>query len=363
MAAGKRKKRRMKLFYPIYSILMVAAVVAILIGCGQLADVLAGYEASLPKYVAEDVAQMFLSRNFELVYSYQDPAQFAGEDSWTYAKYMNEFTKDGELTWSESHSTGEAEKTYAVRLDGKRMFEFTLVKTGTQDTNGYDEWTLGEIRTLGVTASTRTVQALTDATVYVDNVPLNETQIIERGIFLEEEEYLLGDEAKSPEMCVYEYDVCFGTPEIRVVNADGTEAEVTMDENGNAVASISSSDHLKQRVEERVIEIVQAFARFTSEDLSQYNMLKLVRKGTEGYEKIEDFDNNWFGRHDGYDFQNMVTDNYIQFSDDTFACDIHFDYIIEYDDADDVVYNTHYRFYFVERSDEWYLYDFKMVNE
>lgn len=160
-------------------------------------------------------------------------------------------------------------------------------------------------------------------------------------------------------MSVYQYETCFGEPEIRVVDEQGRENALTVDENGDAMAQINGDDALKAEAEERVVEIVKAFARFTSEDLSQRDMLKLVRKGTKAYDKIKDFDNDWFGKHSGTDFENMTTDNYMPFSADTFACDIHFDYIVHYSNADDVRYESGYRCYFVERDGKWYLYDFK----
>ncbi len=360
-----QKKTGLKLFYPIYLLVVLLIVWGIFVGCENLAEVLRNYEASLPKYVAKDVAQMFMDRDFEKVYSYQDPADFAGEDAQTYAAYMREFTANGELTWDESYSSSVDEKVYAVRLDGKRLFEFTLCKSGTQDENGNDQWMLNEVRTLGISIGTRTVKAPTESTVYVDGVALDSSAIIEEGIALEDEDFLLGDEAESPTMCLYQYEVCLGEPQVRVVDAQGRENPLTVDANGNVEAARNSDSQIKRQVEDRVIEIVQAFAKFTSEDLSQSKMLKFVRKGTNGYEKIKNFDNNWFGSHSSYSFEDMTTDNYMIFSDDTFACDISFVYIIRYSgkDVDEVRYDTNYRFYFVERDDEWYLYDFKMVNQ
>jgi len=360
--AAKRKKKKFYIFYPVFLVVLLACVWGIFVICQEIHDKLAIYEASLPKYVAEDFAQMFMDRDFERIYSYQDPAEFVGENSETYTAYMNELTKDGEMSWSESYSISEDEKVYTVRLDGKRLFEFALAKGSQKDANGYDQWSLGRVKTFGITTAMHTVKAPSNATVYVAGKALTDTDVIESGIIVEDEEFLLNDEAKSPKMSVWQYEVCFTQPEVRVVDAKGNECVLTIDENGNAEAAINSDDEIKAAAEERVVEIVKAFANFTSEDLSQYKMLKFVRKGTNGYEKIETFDNNWFGKHDGFAFENIVTDNYMAFSEDTFACDIRFDYIIEYDDAEDIRYPSAYRFYFVYRNDTWYLYDFKMIN-
>lgn len=361
--AAKKRKRKFYIFYPVYLMCVLACVWGIFVICQNITDELTIYEASLPKYVAEDFAEMFINRDFERIYSYQDPGQFVGEDASTYSAYLEELTKDGELTWSESYSSNEDEKVYVVLLDGKRLFEFRLTRGGEKDANGYDTWSLSKVSTLGISTTTRTVKAPSDSTVYVRGEALGEESIIERGIAVEEEDYLLNDQARSPEMCVWQYEVCFTEPEVRAVDAKGREHELTIDEAGNAEAAMNSDDEIKAAAEERVGEIVRAFANFTSEDLSKYKMLKFVRKGTNGYEKIEDFDNNWFGKHDGFEFGEIVTDNYISFSEDTFACDIRFEYIIQYDDADDIVYPTAYRFYFVFRNETWYLYDFKMLIE
>lgn len=361
-AKGKKKKKKLRLFYPIYFLLMTAAVIVVFVICDQVRDNLTAYEASLPKYVAEEVAEMFMERDFEKIYSYQNPADFAGESAHSYATYLSALTQGGELTWGESYSASEDEKTYAVRLNGKRLFEFTLNRLAQKDANGNDQWELGSVRTLGITTVTRTLRAPSASTVYLDGQALDSAQIIERDIALEDKEYLMGDDAKSPTMCVYQYEVCFSEPEIRVVDEKGRENRLTVAADGCMEAVINSDDELKEQVEERVIEIVKAFANFTSEDLDQYKMLRLARKGTPAYDKIERFDNDWFGRHDGNAFENMQTDQYMRFSEDTFACSIHFDYIIKYKNADDLRYETNYRFYFVERDGKWYLYDFKLVS-
>ena len=360
---AKKRKKRLKLFYPIYLTLILAAALAVFAVCQEITEKLEAYEASLPKYAAQEVAQMFLDRDFERVYSFQNPEDFAGEDAATYAAYMTGFTEGEDLTWGESYSSSENEMVYAVRMNGKRLFEFTMAKSDAEDAYGNPVWKLDNVQTLGVTTASHTVTAPADSTVYVDGKALSRDQIIEEGIVIEEEEFLLNDDAKSPTLCVYAYETCFGEPEVRVVDAKGNENPVTADGEGNWIAEINSDDSVKAEAEERVIEIVKAFARFTSEDLSQYNMLKMARKGTNAYEKIKDFDNEWFGKHDGYGFGEIATDNYIVFSEDTFGCDIHFEYIIKYDDADDISYESNYRFYFVERDDEWYLYDFKMISQ
>ncbi len=357
---AKKKKKRLKLFYPIYWTLIIAALAAIFVLCRNITTQLEDYEASQPKYAAEEVAKMFLERDFERVYSFQNPADFAGEDAATYAAYMTAFTEGQELTWGESYSSSEDEMVYAIRMDGKRLFEFSMIKG--EPVNGHDTWKLNEVRTMGVSTTTHTVTAPFDSTVYVGGRELTADDRIEEGIPTGDEDFLLNDEAQSPTMSVYQYEVCFGKPEIRVVDAKGKENPVTIDEGGNASAARNSDDDIKAEAEERVVEIVKAFARFSSEDLTKRNMLKLVRKGTNAYENIDDFDNEWFGKHDGYDFGEIVTDNYVRLSEDTFGCDIHFDYIIEYDDADNKVYPTNYRFYFVERDDQWYLYDFRMIS-
>lgn len=361
--AAKKRKKKFYIFYPVYLMCLLVCVWYIFVFCQDITDKLTVYEASLPKYVAEDFAQMFMDRDFERIYSYQDPDQFVGEDAATYSAYLTELTRDGELSWSESYSSSEDEKVYVVLLDGRRLFEFRLARGSRKDANRYDTWSLSKVETLGITTSKYTVKAPADSTVYVGGNALTDADIIERDIAIEDEEFLLNDDAKSPTMCVYQYEVCFTQPEVRVVDGKGRENQLTIDEYGNAEAAVNSEDEIKASAEERVVEIVKAFANFTSEDLSQYRMLKFVRKGTNGYDKIETFDNNWFGDHDGFAFENMSTDNYMTFSEDTFACDIRFDYVIEYDDADNVVYPTAYRFYFVYRNETWYLYDFKMLTE
>ena len=94
---SKKKKKRAKLFYPIYFSVLIVVVAAIWYGCELLKPYLTDYEASNPKYAAEDAMRHFETADAETFYRYAQAAHpdlFAYESKEDYIAWMTDLTRD-----------------------------------------------------------------------------------------------------------------------------------------------------------------------------------------------------------------------------------------------------------------------------
>ena len=358
-----KKKKRLKLFYPIYFALVLIAVAAIWIGCRRLTPYLADYEKSNPEPAVAAAMRYFENADAETFYFFAQqnhPDLFQYEDKQDYIDWVTSVTKDGRFTYSMAYSDDPSVLRYNVKLNGEKFGTFSLREQPNSTEYGFSTWSFDTLDTIVPAATEYTVTAPAGAAVYAGEQRLTEANAVETGIATPWTGHMLLEETPAPTQTRYAFTRFFGCPEIRVTDEAGRPCALTGDEASGFTALRNSDAALQSEAEARVTEFVKAFSAFTAGDLATRNMLKFVRKGTVAYPVIETFDNSWFGKHTSAKVENLRTDNYIRFTDDTMACDVYYDYAVQYNDGEKT-YPTAYRFYFVLRSDVWYLYDFESI--
>ena len=360
---SKKKKKRRKLFYPIYFTVVLLAVAAIWIGCSMLTPYLADFEKSNPEYAVNTAMRYFENSDAETFYFFAQqshPDLFQYEDKQDYIDWVKSVTQDGNFTYSMAYSDDPAVLRYNVKLNGEKFGTFSLREQPDSTEYHFSTWAFDTLETVTPAATEYTVTVPAGATVMAGAEQLTAQNVVESGIDTPWTGHMLLEETTAPTQARYAFTRFFGCPEITVTDEHGKPCQVTGDEASGFTALRNNDDELQEATEARVTEIVKAFSSFVSNDLSRSKMLKYVRKGTVAYPIIEKFDNSWFGKHSSAKIENLETGNYIRFTDDTMACDVSYDHVVQYNDGDKT-YPTAYRFYFVLRNDEWFLYDFESI--
>lgn len=357
----KKKKKGFPVFYTVYFVLIALFAFAVAFGMRYLKGYLAAYERSQPKYKAEEVAQTFLTRDFDTLFQYEDQSQFTAETQQQYVEYMNELTSGMSLSYGSVVSGSEDVKKYSVKADDVPVGEFTLKRDGQYDEYGFEGWTLDTMKTTGMLrAETFRVTAPQNSTVYVDGQPLSDAAIVESDAPLFEVGEL-PDGAQAPMACTYEFTRFFGVSRVQVIDAYGQENVLTQEGNSYTAAFNYDDERLAPEVEERVIEVVRRLSCFMSDDYSRSRLYKDLIENSNAYRYVKAYDNDWIMNHRDYDFLNMSVTNYVSYSADCFSTEARYDYKIIYRKADPEIYPTAYRLFFKRVKDTWYLYDFTLI--
>ncbi|MBO4298950.1 MAG: hypothetical protein J5602_12055 [Clostridia bacterium] len=358
------KKKRAKLFYPIYFSVLIAAVAAIWILCSRLRPYLADYELSNPQYAAEAAMRYFETADAETFYQYTSaahPELFQYEDKQAYISWMSALTQDASFEYNMAYSSDPDVRRYNVKMNGEKFGAFSLREKPASTQYGFSTWEFDGLETIVPEAVSYSVLAPSDAAVFAGDQRLSEENAVETDIATPWTGHMLKEETSAPTQTLYAFTRFFGCPAVTAVDAAGKACVVTGDEAAGFTVLFNNDDALQIETEARVREFVTAFSSFTASDLTPYRMLKYVRKGTRAYSIIENFDNQWFGKHQSTSVENLVMENVIRFTEDTMACDIHYDYAVHYSTGDEQSYPTAYRFYFVLRNGEWFLYDLEAI--
>ncbi len=353
-----RKKARSYIFYPVYWCMVLLCLGAIALMMRVLWDNMADYEASMPKYVAQEVEKIFTERDFETMYEYDSEAYLAGsEGKQAYVEYMNRLTAGYEISCKEHFSVNPDEKIYQVKFGANKLATYTLHKSGEKSKFGNVLWELKGIETSVITTQEYRITAPESSSVYADGQLLDDSHVVERG--LELTEGYLPEGYEHDKWQTYSVKRCFSVPRFEVKDTKGRTQAFMPDEEGRLTAVINYDDEiLRPEVEETVVKVAKAFAMFTSDDYHTENLLRLVMPDSKAAEYIMGFDGDWFTAHREVHFLNMRTEKYVQYSENMFSCEVYFDYKIDYDRERSETYPTGYKFFFEKQNDTWLLFDF-----
>lgn len=361
--ATKRKKRAERsgrVFYPLYWSYVLLAVGAIVLMMRVLWDNMGDYEASMPKYVAQDVEKLIQSRDFAAMYDYDDTTEFAAEGRDAYVAYMNDLTEGFDISFKEKYSSNPNEKTYQISFGENKLGTYTLCKSGEKTKYGNELWTLKEIRNSVIQSSDYFITAPEGSTVYADGQALGEESVVESGLELTDDYQPEGYEREK--WRTYSTSRCFRVPRFQVIDSAGREQSVLPNEEGRLVAQVNYDDEeLKPQVEERVVWSAKMFAMYTSDDRSSSAVLEYVLPDSKVYQYVRGFDGGWFMPHRDVEFLNMRTEHYVKLDENTFCCNVYYDYKVIYRKTTET-YPTAYTFYFTkDRNGEWLIFDFSII--
>jgi len=172
----------------------------------------------------------------------------------------------------------------------------------------------------------------------------------------------------TPTFHVYTFTSHFGVPDIKVVNAEGTEGVLIADEgseNGWHMDLEYQDERIKPKMEERVLKAAKSYATFVSEDTTRAGILQYVLKGSEAEKKINAYDNDWFTPHARYHFSHEVTHNYYLFADNCFSVDVQMAFHMSSSNGKETAYPCVYRLYwgYSEAKEQWLIFDFDLLSE
>jgi len=343
-------------FYLIYLIVIAAICGIAAYYLRELWYNLADYEAAQTKYVIRDVVDMVQDGDYAAMLEYEGDVPYADQVE-DYVEFMEELAAGQEITFRTVYTGDVTGKlVYNLYAGTTRLYEVTLTPTGEVNGHGYELWALSGVKNYNIVCTTYYVQAPQTSQVYADGELLGAEYIVERGIMTGVEEYLLPD-ILPPTNVVYRMETYFGEPEFRVVDWKGRDQELVTEESGRRVAQTVYDDaEMRELHEEHIMEVAQAFARFTIGDASAHSMLQMIYKDSNAYRYVRGFDTSWFFATFSKSFANGRTENYVLYKDDFFSCDVYFDFTVQYR-QETRTYDSAYTLYFRNDGKSWLLYD------
>ncbi len=352
------KKRRFPVFWCVYTVLVIAALVLIHVALGQVETYLAQYEASQPKHAAKAAFEENFAQFDALEYLEKfDESIFGLETKENVAAYLSEKTEGKEFSYYSISSAESGTYKYAVKAGDVKIAEFYLHESVGE--NGFPTYSAGDFSIFFATNEDVTVTIPKGANLALNGNSISDSYIVNDNIPDSHNEYLPeGVEGKY--YTTYNVGGFVKSPEIKVTNGD-VDLMVIEGEDGFETAPVYNNE-LQSIHGEYVLSALQKYAtyiqgRYSNGGITLGMVTQYFDPASDVYASIKKVSNKYVNSYDSYEFTNEKTEEFIQYDDNTFSCRVSFSQVLHCNGKQDYVDNIDYTLYLRRIGDKFLIYD------
>ena len=321
-----RIRFRFPFFYTIFFLVLVGASYAVRHYLGVLKLVLADYEDSLFKYVAEDVFETYFKNpDFEFLLDTTEYAVSPAESKADLLRYVVDSIGDGEVTYKNVKTNLDGVKVYDVKKGSVKFAVFTLERLERRSEYGFELYGFGNVEFIytpppGLGVKVRVPER---CTVYVNDLALGPEYVIQADI-PSDIRVILPEGVRGIYYSIYEINGLIYEPTVFVFDEEGKENELRYDGSGRMYSAdkITYSEEWKKRHEEYVIAAIQAYASFMTNDGPKAEAVKYFKRGTPLFTKLNGAETQWMMPHTGCYFTEVETGKFYAYDENTFSCTV-----------------------------------------
>lgn len=327
---------RRSLFWRIYIIALAAAFVLLAAGMIVLRVRLSDYEKSQPDRLAREIFNKnFAGASAEGITNLISRDGCTDEQKAQLLEEVREALAQGELTYREVTSGSQSDyEKYVVQAGDRNIASFTLRKIPGSDrqmlfsilTLKYARYEFGSIMDELSFSTDDTgkypvvITAPAGYTVMVDGVQLTDDFITESEVELDAVRYT--PQGLAPKFGVkYRYPSMSAQPGVICASPAGMPAEVTYDaEKNEYLCSFVYDEYLQQLHEPLILEAAEIYSRYLTNDTSFKTLSYYLDPESLLYEQTRTTQTGFVIDHNGYEFRDESTSEYMIWSDSVFSC-------------------------------------------
>lgn len=228
----------------------------------ELRDWLNRYELSQPTTKSQEVFEiLFSDPDWGSLYDAAGVQDTAYESKDAFVTYMENTVGDTDLTYVETSTGLSNDKKYIVRLGDEKIATFTLVNYNPSDAQTeIADWRLGTIEFFIQREESYYIQKLDGHTVYVNDVPLDDSFTIRIGTT--NAERYLPEEVTGIRVCTQQITGLAGKPNVRIVDAAGNGTKVVYDESTRTFTEQFEVNTISDTERDLAIDAVKTYALY-----------------------------------------------------------------------------------------------------
>lgn len=351
------KTKKIPSFYIFLLILTIIVIVLTQIGKSLLKDVLVEYEDSQYKYVAEDFFNSnFADGNSETLAKLFTSQVSEYETEETIAAYLSAIISGKGFTLQHSSSGLSDEEKYVVSVDNLRFAEFYISKSGEKTEHGFDIYSVSKVLLNDNLLNSYSIEIPIGYTVningrsadakyaLVDKVETESQNFMPEGV-----EGIVYTTYTFPNMCT--------APTFTVLDGNGTETTVTLNDNGIYHADVVYNTELAAEYSEYVIAATKAYACYMQKDASFSKVQGYIDPASEFYSYVRGTPTWPVITHNSYAFEDETVTEFYAYSDDVFSCRIKLTHVLKYSGLDDYRDSIDITWYFRNVNGKYLIYD------
>lgn len=309
-------RRRTVRFWIGYFLMLAAIAAGLYYGLGWLEGWLADFEAAQPKAECQRIFdELFSQPDWDALYAKAGIEDTVFESGDAFAAYMGQKTDGAALTYYETSAGLSGDHKYIVTAGGERIAIFTLTQTE-ESASGIPAWKLGNLEFVFRRARSVTVCTDMDTTVYINNVPLDETYTV-RTLFTEAEKYL--PEGMHGLRMRWQYVPQLLTePQILALDSTGNPVELRYDEASATYFQSFPEMTVSQEQTDTVVAAAKIYCRYMIGDVGKTTLKKHFDSASPIYKAITQ-SSTWMQNYSGFSFSDYTVSSYYRYSKDLYS--------------------------------------------
>ncbi len=331
----------MSLFYRLYFSALAVFALLLIGGLIALHSFLASYNETIPETVsARWFEELFASDDMTALIRASGLSASEFETEERFSAYLSDILHENELTYTAISSGSDADiKKYIVKSGEYKLADFTLKKAD----KGWEPNTV----TLHLPAASVYTYRLLDCgdrygALYINGLRVSSDYCASR-LPHKNAEYL-SEDVPIPTWSTYVIPNLTEEPTVKALDRNGNEVDFVLSD------GVYTEDVRCDTPEEELIDYLTAaakqYAKCMQNDASKSSALAYFEKGTDLYNSIRTADNTFVWSHSGYSFENVRTDEFFRYDENTVSLRISFTHILrkgasEYRDFTDITYFAH----------------------
>lgn len=335
-ATTKKNKRVGKIVNTIYWIFMTAwaiaciGVVVIFLDYFYcfLKDYQQVYDETRPKLMMDEIFTEFDEADVDWILENSNEIDVSFfEDEEVLKQYISDYMKGKKVSYQ--IKTGEhieERPVYVVMLDRTPFAIVRLEKKDESAEFGHPLWKLREVELFVSPKVKRYITAPENATVYVNNIRLSDTSVVEVNPENENSFYYASysDLVTLPGYKTYYVEGLFEEPKVEAKNFLGELMEAEFDEaNKTYRYDYGMSESVRQEVEEYLIQFTKDYAMYISNDLSNSGLDKYFPAGSELLKGIKNNSRQWFDEHKKPEIMNEELKELVLYTENAFSARVY----------------------------------------
>ncbi len=338
-APAKKQKKGPRLggviFYTLYFTLILAFFIGVYFGLSWVRSWLADYEQAQPTVRAEQVfQQLFTDPNWGDLYTAAGAKDSAYEGKDEYVTYMEAQEQGKTLTYMETSAGLSGNKKYVVRLGDEKVASFTLVDKNKVSSSlslenldsitDIPDWQLGSVEVFFDRTGSYRIEKMDGHTAYVNGVALDDSFTIMEATTIAEN--YLPEGLTGVSMCTQEVTGLMEKPTVTVKNQDGSDVEVTYDEENRTFTARTESNTITEEQEKVALEALKTNCLWMIEELTDRGKVaKYYDSSSKPYNDIVKLGELWMQGHAGYEFKNEEVSKFASYGSDMFSVSVALD--------------------------------------
>lgn len=316
----KNRKTGTYVFYCTYAAFILLFLIALIFVLNPLEDWLVKFEASQPIHKQEQVfAEVFSDPDWKSLYAKAGIKDTAFENADSFAAYMDQKYGEKDLTCVETSAGLSGNKKYIVKCDDEKIATFLLISDKTSDTD-IAEWTLGDIELFYSRNISVTVEKHPSHTVYINNVPLDDSYTIRKVSTLADKYLPEGFQGYHLEQ--QQVTGLMHTPDVVLKDEQGNTIPLTLDPDSGIYTIGTETNAASETEKNLAIAAAEARLKYMIGKATMTDIQALFERDSQIYTAIATSEVGWAQSGAAYDFTDPVFSSYYRYGDSLFSIKI-----------------------------------------